>query len=259
MPEAREQFGLEPETYDRLVDWEKRLAVQTPVYRELFAAAGVRRVLDAACGTGRHAALFQSWGLTVEGADVSPAMIAYARTQHGEDERLRWVVRSFTDPVEPPVAGGAAPARGAFDAVICVGNSLALAAEHETVRRALGAMLAALRPGGVLVVQVLNLWRFPEGPVTWQRCTFHPSRVLLQSVHRSGARGYLSFADISLAGDHAEPHYDAAVMLGLTEDELRGAAESSGAAEVQVFGDFQRTAYERATSQDLLLICRRGA
>ena len=31
-------------------------------------------------------------------------------------------------------------------------------------------MIEALRPGGVLLVQVLNLWRLPDGPCVWQKC-----------------------------------------------------------------------------------------
>jgi hypothetical protein len=60
--------------------------------------------------------MFHSWGLEVEGADVSPAMIARCRQQFGEPGTLRWTVRGFEEP---------APA--AVDAVVCLGNSLALA------------------------------------------------------------------------------------------------------------------------------------
>ena len=35
---------------------------------------------------------------------------------------------------------------------------------------AIRQMLAAVRPGGVLVVQLLNLWRLPDGPCVWQKC-----------------------------------------------------------------------------------------
>ena len=56
--------------YDLLIDWPKRLANETPLFRSLLEQVGATRVLDASCGTGQHAALFHSWGLAVEGADV---------------------------------------------------------------------------------------------------------------------------------------------------------------------------------------------
>lgn len=103
--------------YEAMIDWPKRLANEEPFYRHWFDKTGVRRVVDVACGTGRHVAMFQQWGLCVEGSDLSQPMIAYARSHHGESDRLRFVVRSFDQPIEPPES---------FDAAICMGNSLAL-------------------------------------------------------------------------------------------------------------------------------------
>jgi hypothetical protein len=53
---------------DELIDWPKRLASEAPFYRGLFDRVGVRRLVDVACGTRRHAALFHSWGLQVQAA-----------------------------------------------------------------------------------------------------------------------------------------------------------------------------------------------
>ena len=113
--------------YDRFVNWPNRLAFELPFLEQRLQASGARRVLDAACGTGRHAVLFHQWGLEVEGADVSPAMIDRCRRAHGEPPGLRWVERSFTQPADPP---------GRFDAVVCVGNSLALADSLPSAARA---------------------------------------------------------------------------------------------------------------------------
>ena len=110
--------------YDAMIDWPKRLAHEGPFYRQLFERHGVRSVIDVACGTGRHAAMFRSWDLRVEGADISPAMIDRARAAFGEPAGLRWAVRGFDEPIAP-----AEP----FDAAVCVGNSLPLAADMETV------------------------------------------------------------------------------------------------------------------------------
>ncbi len=160
-PGAMSMFQDLTDVYEAMIDWPKRLAHEEPFYRRLFAEHGVRSVVDTACGTGRHAAMFHSWGLRVEGADVSPGMIDRARANFGEPARLRWVVRGFDEPIAP-----AEP----FDAAVCVGNSLPLAPDIATAERAIGQMLAAVRRGGLLVVQALNLWRLPDGPCIWQKC-----------------------------------------------------------------------------------------
>jgi SAM-dependent methyltransferase len=154
------------DAYEAMIDWPKRLAHEEPFYRRLFDRLGVASVLDVACGTGQHAAMFHSWGLRVEGADLSAAMIDRARAKYGEPHGLRWTVRGFDQPVK-----SAEP----FDVAICVGNSLALAPDAATVERAIRQMLAAVREGGAIVVQVLNLWRLPDGPCVWQKCRRVPA------------------------------------------------------------------------------------
>jgi ubiquinone/menaquinone biosynthesis C-methylase UbiE len=64
--------------YDR--SWNPLLAVEEPVVREAVAAwPAPSRVLDAACGTGRHTALLVELGHTVSGIDISLEMLAVAR------------------------------------------------------------------------------------------------------------------------------------------------------------------------------------
>jgi SAM-dependent methyltransferase len=240
------------DVYDALVDWPKRLANEEPFYRELFARAQVRSVLDTACGTGRHAALFHSWGCRVEGADVSPAMIARCRQQFGEAESLHWVERAF----DQPAAG-----RGPFDAVLCVGNSLALVADQAAVAQAVRTMLAATRTGGVCVIQVLNLWHLPDGPCVWQKC--RPTalggqvHILVKGVHRAGPRGYVDLIDVTLTPAGATPRFDSQTFLGLEADDLTASAHACGARDVQCYGNFQRAPYDRPLSQDLIVVIDR--
>jgi len=245
-------FKDNPVLYDALVDWPKRLKNEEPFYRRLLDEVGVRHVFDAACGTGQHAHMFHSWGLKVEGADLSPAMIAHCRAAFGENDRLRWVERSFDQPASPA---------GQCDAVICVGNSLALAPDHDTVRRALGAMLASLRPGGVCVIQVLNLWRLPEGPTTWQKCKRltldGADTIILKGVHRVGSTGFVEFVCLRLDNGTVERQAHTATILGLEADALAAVARQAGATNIQPLGSFARDPYDRAGSTDLILTCRR--
>jgi SAM-dependent methyltransferase len=247
-----EMFEDIAELYDALIDWPKRLANEEPFYRAMFEQHGVQRVLDVACGTGRHAAMFHSWGLQVEGADVSPAMIARCRAQFGESESLRWIVRAFDQPHTDA---------GSFDAVVCVGNSLALASDLETAERVIGAMLAALRQGGVCVLQVLNLWHLPDGPCVWQKCkrvTLQGAEhILVKGVHRTGQRGFVDLVDLTPSPAGVVPRYDSAAFLGLENDRLGRTVRQAGAAEVHCFGGFQRQAYDREQSQDLIVVIQK--
>jgi SAM-dependent methyltransferase len=90
------------------------------------------RVLDCACGIGLLAAGLARAGYDAHASDISPEMVARTRTLGVQAE-----VRAWED----------LPPSGDFDAILCVGNSLAHAEDRRT---ALRAMAAALSPGGAL-------------------------------------------------------------------------------------------------------------
>ncbi len=47
--------------YDRMIDWEKRLAREAPFFKKIFAETKPGKLLDTACATGHHALMFYSW------------------------------------------------------------------------------------------------------------------------------------------------------------------------------------------------------
>jgi SAM-dependent methyltransferase len=265
------------DVYEAMIDWPKRLGHEEPFYRRFFDRLGVRRVIDVACGTGHHAAMFQSWGLSVEGADLSPTMIDQARARFGQPcgagvspartaaraagtaapqipGNLQWAVRAFDQPI-----AAAEP----FDAAVCVGNSLALAPDRTTVEQAIRQMLAAVRDGGAVVVQVLNLWRLPDGPCVWQKCqrTTLPDAsqgelLVLKGVHRCGNRGYVELIVTTLSGA-TTMHSESTPFLGLEAGELEEFARSAGAKTVSLFGGYRDEPYDRSKSVDLLMVAEK--
>ncbi len=114
-------------------------------FRQLFARQKVRRVLDCACGTGRHLYLFHSLGCQVTGSDLSPSMLAQARknlTDYGLQVPLHQVdYRELPQHFEQPV-----------DAVVCLSSSILHMPDDEQVLRAFRSMRAVLRPRGILVL-----------------------------------------------------------------------------------------------------------
>jgi len=239
------------DVYEAMINWPKRLAHEEPFYRRLFNSVGAKGVLDAACGTGRHAAMFHSWGLRVEGADVNPQMIEQSRAGFGEPAGLGWVVRGFEEPIKPTEP---------FDAVLCTGNSLALAGDTAAAEKAVGEMFAALRPGGALVVHLLNLWRLPDGPSVWQKCqraSLARGEVLIvKGVHRCGRQGFVDLIVAHLDDEVPEMQADSVPFLGLEQEELDHMARQAGAREVRFFGGYHDEPYDRATSTELVMVGR---
>ena len=103
------------------------------------------RILDCACGIGLLAAGLARAGYDSHASDLSPEMVRRTRAL-GVHAR----VRAWND----------LPPSGDFDAVLCVGNSLAHARDR---RGALAPMAGALRPGGVLILTSRNWEREQSG------------------------------------------------------------------------------------------------
>jgi SAM-dependent methyltransferase len=251
MPDTDSPFTNLIAYYDALIDWPKRLASEGPFFRQLFARLGAKRVLDAACGPGHHAAMFHSWGLEVEGADISPEMIKRAQQQHGEPQGLRWIIRGFEQLVDAP---------GYFDAAICVGNSLALVADAQAAAHAVAQMLSALRPGGMLVVQVLNFARLPSGPCRWQKCVrtniSGEDVFILKGVHACSAKGYVDLVVVPLSTP-SRMHSESVPLHWIEAEELVHAAGAAGADHVELLGSYSGEVFHREQSVDLVLLARR--
>jgi len=238
-------FNILTDVFELIIDWPKRLANEAPFYQQLFARADIKSVLDVACGTGHHAAMFHSWGLRVQGADLSPNMIAHARRHHGEPVGLSWAVRGYDQPITP-----AQP----FDAAVCVGNSLALAPDLATVQAALRQMLAAVRPGGIVVIHVLNIWALPDGPCQWQKTLrtrlADQDTLIIKGVHRAGGRGFVNLLVCPLAETKLQSQ--CVPLLGLEAADLQRLLQDAGARRVEFFGNYQEAPYDREASVDLI-------
>jgi len=114
-------------------------------FRQLFAQHQVQSVLDCACGTGQHLALFHSLDCEVIGADISDAMLAQARknlAEYGIEIPLHQA-----DYCELPHHFDRQ-----FDAVVCLSSAILHMPTKEQVIRAFESMRDVLRKGGILVL-----------------------------------------------------------------------------------------------------------
>jgi SAM-dependent methyltransferase len=108
--------------------------------------------LDAACGSGGHVLWLARQGYEVAGADVSPVMIDLARQKASAarlDVEFRVVDLANLQPASPEPAT-------AYDAVLCLGNSLPHLLTQADLVTALRGMAGVLQPRGLLILQNLN-------------------------------------------------------------------------------------------------------
>lgn len=119
-----------------------------PFYRELARSCG-GRVLEVMCGSGRLLAPLAQAGLRVTGIDISGGMLARAR------ERLQAAgLLDRVELIEDDICLRAP--QGPFGLAICAINSFMHLAGPAEQLAALGHIRAALRPGGVLALDLFN-------------------------------------------------------------------------------------------------------
>lgn len=102
------------------------------------------RILDLACGKGRHAQYLNSLGFDVIGVDLSPKSIEFAK--QFENDTLIFKVHDMRLPFQQK-----------FDAVFNLFTSFGYFENEEDNLKALKAMKQALKPNGIGVIDFLNV------------------------------------------------------------------------------------------------------
>ena len=116
--------------------------------------ASGERVLGVGCGSGLLARVLLAEGYAVTGIDASPAMIELARV-HAPGADFR--VTGLPTRRRPGADGGLANA----DAIVSTGHVLNYLGSRDDVALALAELAAALRPGGLLAIDLMTE-RFAE-------------------------------------------------------------------------------------------------
>jgi len=162
---------------------------ETPFWRELVERLGWHRVADAGCGSGFHLALLCGLGIEVVGFDRALGPLAGA--PNGT------VV--VGDLLAPPLE------RRAFDAVICLGNTISLLPSRDAQRRSLRELAELLRPGGTLLLQGEDAGALvADGPVLRTR-TLSDGSVHVRAFERHGTRVRM-LAGVVATGGEANAH-----------------------------------------------------
>lgn len=250
-------FVTSPEHYDRMIDWSARLGRELPFFRALFGPPGPNGLLDAGCGTGRHAVALAREGYRVTGLDASEHMLAFARrlaSAQGAD--VQFIPARFEQVT--------ARAAGPFDGVYCVGNSLAAAGSADAVRAAIAHFARVLVPGGRLVVQVLNFSKLLRevargGALTGPQSATIDGReyVTIKLFAADPPRLVLTAVTLWREEDRWQKHVTRGRLWPVRNSELSSAMREAGLRIVARYGNYRREPYRAATSQDLIVVAAR--
>ena len=252
--------------YDTFVNWDARLARELPFFERVFAETGVSSLIDVGAGSARHAIAFAEQGISVDAVDPDDSMLAQAEANVADAaERiaeaggeLRLVRGGFG---ELAVLG-----LGPADALTCTGNALPHADGLAGLREALADFSAVLRPGGVLVLHLLNHARLLGGkprvipPII--REVPEGTRVFLRVIDYPAGDEFLDFDFVTLTRD-ADGVWDVASRrsphTALPFELLRTELAAAGFERIEAFGAHDGHAFDAETDESVIVVARRGA
>lgn len=240
--------------YDRFVNWEGRLAHELPFFDRLFQTHRVRRVLDAACGTGHHAIALAEKGYQVMGTDLSTEMIEQAR-QNAEEAGvdMTFAVTGL---------GNLAALDETFDAAICLGNSLPHLLSPSALDKSLRDFAAVLRPGGLLVIQNRN----------FDRVWTERERFMGPQSHRDGEQEWLfvrfydfyeetiTFNMVRLRRTETgwTQDVESTDLRPIFHNDLSSTLAATGFHRIAVYGGYDESPFDPSESGDLIVVAARA-
>jgi len=235
--------------YDAIIDWPERLERETPFLREVFSRHDVTSVLDTACGTGEHAALFASWGLEVVGAELSREMLEVCRRKY-EGQPIAWAEAGFGETHEKLTR--------AFDAVTCLGNSFPHVLTDDLAERAAADFAELTKPGGCLIVQQLNYeaMRLAGERVMGPQARTLDGRETLFLRFFELERSPMRFTIVRLTRDGeawSREEWETE-HRAWTAQEMDALLTNAGFRSVEFVGDFSEAPYDPETSDQMILI-----
>jgi 2-polyprenyl-3-methyl-5-hydroxy-6-metoxy-1,4-benzoquinol methylase len=204
----------------------------------LGLAAGAS-VLDVACGKGRHSRYLASMGYDTVGIDLAACSIAAAREQplphlHYDVWDMRQVYRMDS-----------------FDCVVNLFSSLGYFDDARDDVAAIGAMAAALKPHGVLVIDHLN----PE----WVAKVIKPREIIdrgdIQFHIRKQIADGVIVKDIEFIAAGENHHYQERLKLYKPED-FEQMCTDAGLEIVARYGSYKLDAFISSSSERQIMICK---
>jgi ubiquinone/menaquinone biosynthesis C-methylase UbiE len=178
--------------------------------------SGGKRLLDVACGTGKHLE-FMKEAYEVEGLDLSPEMLEIAQ------KRTPDVLYHHADMIDFDLGKE-------FDVVLCLFSSIGYAKTLDNLYRTVECMSNHLVGGGVLIIEP---WFTPE---SWNPGTVHAQYVddpelKIARISISSVEGRMSFFDFHylIGTPEGVEYFVERHELGLFEtNEISGVMKESG-------------------------------
>lgn len=230
------------EYYDELfpVDAERLDFLQEHIHRAaaLYTAApSTPKVLDIGCATGTGSIALMKRGFDVSGIDINTAMIQSACRRNPEPKTN---ARFFTmDMME--ISNNFASQ--SFDAVLCLGNTLAHLKDFNQIKIFLEQVRELLKPGAVFIFQLVNYEKVLTEKLNGLPELKSPrARFVRNYLHCDD--GYIRFETELYSSSEKVVYSDAVTLYPLLLKELEQLLKDLKFGAIEVYTDFDESAID---------------
>ena len=222
-------------------DEEEAAAFLRRLVNHLHMAPG-SRVLDVACGRGRHSKIFASMGFDVIGIDLSPASIAYAK--RFENDNLQFFIHDMRLPFWANY----------FDWAFNFFTSFGYFRTRREHDAAIRTITRSLRTGGTLVMDYLNAHYVEEHLLPGITKHYNGTTYDIEKWdNESHFYKKIKISDASLAAPLEFTEIIEKFSLGDFTDML----SYHGMQIVEVFGDYELSKYDVKKTPRLIVVAKK--
>ena len=198
------------------------------------------KLIDIACGKGRHAKYFNKKGMDVVGVDLSQNSINTAKKD--ENKNLQFSVHDMRENYQ----------ENAFDIVTNLFTSFGYFEDNKDDQKAINAMASNLKKEGILIIDFMNAKKVIANLVLNEQKTINNIQF---DITRQVKDGFI-LKDIRIVDRKEEQQFQEKVKA-ITLADYSEFITNAGLKIIDIFGNYKLDNFDEEISDRLILICKK--
>ena len=198
------------------------------------------KLIDVACGKGRHAKYFNKKGMDVVGVDLSQNSINTAKKD--ENKNLQFSVHDMRENYQ----------ENSFDVVTNLFTSFGYFEDNKDEQKAINAMASNLKKEGILIIDFMNAKKVIANLVLNEQKTINNIQF---DITRQVKNGYI-LKDIRIT-DGVEQQQFQEKVKAITLANYSEFITNAGLKIIDIFGNYKLDNFDEKISDRLILICKK--
>jgi len=198
------------------------------------------KLIDIACGKGRHAKYFNKKGMDVVGVDLSQNSINTAKKD--ENKNLQFSVHDMRENYQ----------ENSFDVVTNLFTSFGYFEDNKDEQKAINAMASNLKKEGILIIDFMNAKKVIANLVLNEQKTINNIQF---DITRQVKDGYI-LKDIRITDGEEQQQFQEKVKA-ITLADYSEFITNAGLKIIDIFGNYKLDNFDEEISDRLILICKK--